>query len=98
MSTLLVTHPACLDHLTPLAHPERPDRLRAIEQALSSAEFAGLTRAQAPRAPFQTIALCHPIEHIEHIRAATPQQGIVRIEADTSPSPGSFAAALRAAG
>jgi len=28
MSTLLITHPACLDHLTPPGHPERPDRLR----------------------------------------------------------------------
>src|SRR5437879_4653668 len=98
MSTLLVTHPACLDHLTPLGHPERPDRLRAVEQALAGAEFAGLTRAQAPSAPFETIALCHPIEYIEHIRAATPQQGMVRIDADTSLSSGSFEAALRGAG
>ena len=34
MSTLYITHPACLDHLTPLGHPERPDRLRAVEAAL----------------------------------------------------------------
>jgi hypothetical protein len=34
MTTLLVTHPACLDHITPPGHPERPDRLRAIDQAL----------------------------------------------------------------
>jgi len=32
MSTLLLSHPACLNHLTPAGHPERPDRLRAIEQ------------------------------------------------------------------
>jgi acetoin utilization deacetylase AcuC-like enzyme len=98
MPTLFVTHPACLDHLTPLGHPERPDRLRAIEQALAGEAFAGLTRAQAPSAPVDTIALCHPMEHIERIRAATPQQGMVRIDADTSLSPGSFEAALRGAG
>ena len=28
MATLLITHPACLQHLTPPGHPERPDRLR----------------------------------------------------------------------
>jgi acetoin utilization deacetylase AcuC-like enzyme len=98
MPTLLVTHPACLDHLTPLGHPERPDRLRAINDALGGEEFAALTRAEAPTAPFETIALCHPIEYIEHLRAATPKQGMVRIDADTTLSPGSFEAALRGAG
>jgi acetoin utilization deacetylase AcuC-like enzyme len=34
MSTLYITHPACLDHQTPFGHPERPDRIRAIERAL----------------------------------------------------------------
>jgi acetoin utilization deacetylase AcuC-like enzyme len=98
MPTLLVTHPACLNHLPPPGHPERPDRLRAIEQALAQEAFAPLLRAEAPAANFETIALCHPIDHIENIRAATPQQGMVRIDADTSLSPGSFEAALRGAG
>jgi len=26
--TLLLTHTACLDHVTPPGHPERPDRIR----------------------------------------------------------------------
>ena len=30
--TLLLTHTACLDHLTPPGHPERPDRLRAVAE------------------------------------------------------------------
>jgi acetoin utilization deacetylase AcuC-like enzyme len=98
MPTLLVTHPACLNHLTPPGHPERPDRLRAIADALGGEEFSALLRAEAPAANFETIALCHPIDHIENIRAATPQQGMVRIDADTSLSPGSFEAALRGAG
>jgi acetoin utilization deacetylase AcuC-like enzyme len=32
--TLFITHPACHEHRTPPGHPERPDRLRAIEQVL----------------------------------------------------------------
>jgi acetoin utilization deacetylase AcuC-like enzyme len=98
MSTLLISHAACLEHLTPLGHPERPDRLRAIERALEAEKFQLLARAQAPTAPFEIIALCHPMDYITELRDATPKQGIVHIDADTSMSPGSFEAALRAAG
>jgi acetoin utilization deacetylase AcuC-like enzyme len=98
MSTLLISHPACLEHLTPLGHPERPDRLRAIEQALEDERFQSLAREQAPTAPLEIIALCHPMEYIEAIRDAVPSEGIARLDADTSMSPGSFEAALRAVG
>jgi acetoin utilization deacetylase AcuC-like enzyme len=88
MSTLYVTHPACLDHLTPPGHPERPDRLRAIEHALELEKFQALARVQAPQAALETIALCHPMDYITE----------VHLDADTSMSPGTFEAALRAVG
>jgi acetoin utilization deacetylase AcuC-like enzyme len=98
MTTLLITHPACLDHLTPSGHPERPDRLRAIERALEQERFQNLTRVEAPRAELESIALCHPMDYVTAIRDATPQTGLVRLDADTSMSPGSYEAGLRAAG
>ena len=98
MSTLLLSHPACLNHLTPAGHPERPDRLRAIEQALEDEKFQMLARAEAPRGPLNIIALCHPADYIEAIRDASPSQGLVRLDADTAMSPGSYEAALRAVG
>jgi acetoin utilization deacetylase AcuC-like enzyme len=98
MSTLLITHPACLDHLTPAGHPERPDRLRAIDRALEHERFQILARAEAPRAALEVIALCHPMDYVTAIRDATPKQGLARLDADTAMSPGSFEAALRAAG
>ena len=98
MSTLLLSHPACLNHLTPAGHPERPDRLRAIEQALEDEKFQLLARAEAPLAPLEIIALCHPTDYIEAIRDASPAEGLVRLDADTAMSPGSFEAALRAVG
>src|SRR5579864_3810535 len=98
MSTLLITHPACLEHVTPLGHPERPDRLRAIERAFEAEKFQSLARIAAPAAELDTIALCHPMDYIEEIRDATPREGLVRLDAVTSMWPGSFEAALRAAG
>jgi acetoin utilization deacetylase AcuC-like enzyme len=98
MSTLLITHPACLDHLTPAGHPERPERLRAIAHALDGEKFQSLARVEAPAASLETIALCHPMDYVVEIRDATPQQGLVRVDADTSMSPGSFEAAIRAVG
>jgi acetoin utilization deacetylase AcuC-like enzyme len=100
MSTLLISHPACLNHLTPLGHPERPDRLRAVEEALADERFQLLAREQAPMAPQEIIALVHPMDYIESIRNASPGEGegMVRLDADTSMSPGSFEAALRGAG
>jgi acetoin utilization deacetylase AcuC-like enzyme len=98
MSTLLATHPACLDHLTPAGHPERPDRLRAITRMLEQEQFQYLVRIEAPRAALETVELCHPRDYIDAIQEAVPKQGLVRLDADTTMSPGSLEAALRAAG
>jgi acetoin utilization deacetylase AcuC-like enzyme len=98
MSTLLVSHPACLDHVTPTGHPERPDRLRVIDRVLEDEKFQSLARVQAPRGSPDIIALCHPTDYVEAIRDASPAEGLVRLDADTTMSPGSFEAALRAVG
>ena len=98
MTTLLITHPACLEHLNAAGHPERPERLRAIERALEHERFQNLARIEAPAAALETIALCHPMEYVTAIRDAAPKAGLRQLDADTSMSPGSFEAALRAAG
>ena len=98
MSTLLISHQACLNHLTPAGHPERPDRLRAIEAALENKKFQDLVRVEAPMAQLETVALAHPLDFVEQVRDASPREGLVRIDADTSMSPGSFEAALRCVG
>jgi len=81
-----------------MGHPERPERLRAIEQALEHERFQSLAREQAPRAADEIVALAHPMEYVEAIRSASPANGLVRLDADTSMSPGSLEAALRAVG
>jgi acetoin utilization deacetylase AcuC-like enzyme len=98
VTTLLLSHSACLEHATPSGHPECSDRLRAIEHALVAPAFDKLLREEAPRASQQQIALAHPLEHIASIFAATPDDDITYLDADTVMSPGSLEAALRAAG
>ena len=98
MSTLLVSHPAFLNHLTPDGHPERPDRMRAIDRVLEDEKFAALLRVQAPLATPETVALCHPRDLVDELIGASPREGLVAIDADTVMSPGSIEAALRGVG
>jgi acetoin utilization deacetylase AcuC-like enzyme len=98
MTTLLYTHPACLDHDTGPQHPERPARLKAVLAALEAEEFRALERREAPRATIEQIARVHPRGHVERVLAAVPREGLAAIDADTVMSPGSGEAALRAAG
>ena len=98
MTTLLVTHAACLDHDPGSFHPESPARLRAILAALEGPEFAALERAEAPPASVDQIARVHARAHVERILRAVPATGHVGLDPDTILSPGSGEAALRAAG
>ena len=98
MTTLLISHPACLAHDMGEGHPEQPELLRVIDRAMESEVFQMLARDVAPRAEFSAIARVHPLDYIEAIRAATPTQGHTAIDDETSMSPGSFEAALRSAG
>jgi acetoin utilization deacetylase AcuC-like enzyme len=98
MTTRLYMHPVCLEHLTPAGHPERPDRLRAIERVLEDEQFARLDRTEAPEGRLETILAVHPEEFVRRIESAIPEEGLRHIDADTSVSPKSWQAALHAVG
>ncbi|RWB74498.1 MAG: histone deacetylase family protein [Mesorhizobium sp.] len=98
MATRLYTHPIFLEHLTPPGHPERPDRLRAIERVLDDEAFSALDRVKAPEGDEKTILYAHPEDFVERVRSAIPRTGIVSIDADTSASPKSWQAAVTAIG
>jgi acetoin utilization deacetylase AcuC-like enzyme len=98
MKTLYLSHPSALLHQTPSGHPERPDRIRALERALEHERFAGLIRGQARMAEFSEIELAHPEAYVTEIRDAAPREGLVRIDSDTVMSPGTMEAVLRGAG
>ncbi|MET0528266.1 MAG: histone deacetylase family protein [Microvirga sp.] len=98
MTTLLLSRPPWFEHHTPLWHPERQDRMRAVENALEDECFAWLIREQAVEAARETLALVHPEPYIQSIIDAVPLEGLVAIDEDTSLSPGTLDAALRTVG
>jgi acetoin utilization deacetylase AcuC-like enzyme len=98
MTTLLFTHPVCAEHEPGANHPERPDRLRAVQAALDADAFAGLERCQAPRAEVAAIEGVHEGRYVEEVFESVPGSGRVHLDPDTALSPASGEAALRAAG
>jgi acetoin utilization deacetylase AcuC-like enzyme len=99
MATAFIGHADCMKHDMGAYHPECPARLAAIDDQLISSGITGyLQHHQAPLATAEQLARVHPREYIEAIRAAAPQRGIVHLDPDTAMSPGTWGAALRAAG
>ena len=98
MTTLLLSHPASLDHLTPPGHPERPDRMRAVAQALSEDRFSALVRGDAPEGDLNVVSLCHDNHYIDELRHVAPSSGLVYLDGDTSMSPGTWEAVMRGVG
>ena len=89
MTTALITHTDCLQHVTPSGHPERVDRLMAIYAALDALGDDGLIRVDAPMGTDADILRVHPQAHIDAITAAAPDSGSRALDADTHMSAGS---------
>jgi len=98
LSTLLLHHHSYLDHLTPVGHPERSDRIRAIDRILEHERFQALERELAPIGRVKDIARAHPNSYIDTIHNCAPEEGLARLDADTTMSAGTWEAALRGVG
>jgi acetoin utilization deacetylase AcuC-like enzyme len=98
MTTILFTHPACLEHDPGRMHPEAPARLTAVLRAFDAGEFDSLERREAPRTDVEQVARVHPLSFVEAVLNAIEADSHVSFDADTRASPGSGEAALRAAG
>ena len=95
MAPLYLRHPSSLEHDTG-AHPERADRIRALEAALAASDWLGWDVAEAPLATEEQLLRIHPREHVERIRTACAESR--PIDLDTPVVPASWDAALHAAG
>ena len=98
MTTLFLTHPACLAHVMPPGHPENSNRLRAINEVLSEHRFSALVRAEAPAGNLDLVTLCHNEHYATELRHIAPKSGIIYIDGETSMSAGTWEAVMRGVG
>jgi len=94
----LYTHRACLRHVPPGQHAERPARLQAVLEALDADRYASVDRVEAPRASREQLLRMHSAGHIDTIASGPPGAGPRMLDADTYWCADSAEAALRAAG
>ena len=96
MATSIFTDPRFLDHLPGAGHPESPARLEAILTDLAARPVAG-TETRTPRAATDAeVEAVHSAHYFQQLRALAGAS--VALDPDTTISPGSYDAAMLAAG
>lgn len=99
MATAFISHRDCWLHDMGTHHPECPARLDAINDRLIAAGLdLHLDHHEAPLALMEHLLRAHARPYIETLEASLPARGIVHLDPDTALSPGTWNAALRAAG
>jgi acetoin utilization deacetylase AcuC-like enzyme len=89
-------HSSSLEHDTGYGHPERAERIRALEAELERRKWLGWERREAPRASEEQLLAVHSRAHVDAVRELSAREGA--FDLDTPLSRGSWEAALHAAG
>jgi acetoin utilization deacetylase AcuC-like enzyme len=93
---LVLSHPSSLLHETGMGHPERVDRMHAIQAELERSDWLGFDRRDAPPVTEEQLLAVHSREHVDAVRETSARAGA--FDLDTPTSEGSWEAALHAAG
>ena len=78
-------------------HPEGPGRIPAIEQEMERRGWLGYEGRDAPRVDPGVLTAVHPQEYVDSVREMS-ERGGGSFDPDTVASPGTYEAALHAAG
>lgn len=98
MSTLILSHNDCSNHIEPIGHPEQVKRITRVLGELKTSNFKDLIWRDAPLATREQIELCHSAEYVKSIESMKIEGNVTHIDADTYFGKGSLAAAQRAVG
>ena len=86
-------------HIPGIGHPESPQRLQVVMEALRQPEFEDLAWREAPAGTREQVLLVHRAEYVDAIAAVAPGSGLVALDGgDTLMSPGSWEAVMRCVG
>jgi acetoin utilization deacetylase AcuC-like enzyme len=96
VDTLWLRHESSLGHNIP-GHPERPDRIRALESAMAREAWFGASLLDAPEVARELLEAVHPASYVASIETLCANGGGF-LDADTAAVPSTWEAALRAAG
>ena len=98
MKTAFYTHPDFKLHFNGDGHPEKPERLKAVTDAVRAAGiWDELAHPQFESATERDLSRCHTQAHIERVKNAS-ENGGGRLDGDTPIGPSSFAVASLASG
>ena len=96
MDTLWLRHDSSLQHDIP-GHPERPERIRALEAEMARGGWFGASLLEAPEITREQLLAVHPESYVASIESLCAAGGGA-LDADTACVPSTWEAALRAAG
>lgn len=96
MKTGIVREDIYMEHVMDYYHPESPERLKRIYAMLDEIGQTHIERIPAREATHEELAYVHDLSYIQSISATKGKS--VRLDPDTSTSPKSYEAALKAAG
>ncbi|HEX6389177.1 MAG TPA: histone deacetylase [Solirubrobacteraceae bacterium] len=94
---VLFHHASSREHDTGGGHPERVERIVALERVLAERDWLGWDVRDSPAVDLDVLHAVHPAAYVDGIRALC-ERGGGWIDADTVVSPASYEAALRGAG
>jgi acetoin utilization deacetylase AcuC-like enzyme len=94
--TVWLRHPLSLAHEVP-RHPERPERIVALEAQMKRHDWFGCDVVLAPEATREQLLAVHPAAHIDSIEELSGSGG-GPIDYDTVATAATYEAAVRAAG
>src|SRR6184192_1475306 len=98
MPVPVLFHPACQRHNAGPGHPERPERIVAVLEALRAADMAATVEwCEARPAPREALERVHPASYLDGLERLALQGGGV-LDADTAMRGASWDAAVAAAG
>lgn len=97
--TALFTHDDFVKHEVPLGHPEAGIRIKKVLEHFDEIGLLGEVSMFSPDLPSDELILkVHESNYVAALQQLVPEEGLIRLDADTGMGPTTLQAAMRASG